>query len=344
MRRRAFEGVEALIRIISLAGFLFATGSALAADDAVIRIGIIGLDTSHAPAFAKEFNATPSKPDLVGFRVVAAYPKGSPDIESSVKRVPEYIKSVEKVGVKIVNSIDELLTQVDAVLLESNDGRPHAEQVLPVLKAHKPVFVDKPVAGSLVDAVRMYEAAEHFKTPMFSSSSLRFGPVAQQMRNGKLGRVLGADAYSPCHLESTHPDLFWYGIHGVETLFTVMGPGCASVVRVNQKDQEVVMGTWSDGRVGIFRGLHTGKPGYGGTVFGEKGNGQIGDFVGYRPLVLEIASFFRTGKPPVSSAETLELYAFMEAADESKRKSGAPVSIADTLKKARAEAAPKPLR
>src|SRR5262249_56710125 len=126
-------------------------------------------------------------PDLAGFRVVAAYPKGSPDIESSVKRVPQYTADVQKLGVEIVGSIDELVKRVDAVLLETNDGRPHAEQVLPVLKAGKPVFIDKPVAGSLVDAVRIFEAAEHFKAPVFSSSSLRFAEGAQAIRAGKLG-------------------------------------------------------------------------------------------------------------------------------------------------------------
>lgn len=319
-------------------------GNAIMADEPNLRIGIIGLDTSHATAFVKEFNADPPAADLRGLRVTAAYPKGSNDIESSVTRVPGYTANVKKAGVKIVESIGALLAEVDVVLLESNDGRPHAEQVLPVLRARKPVFVDKPVAGTLVDAIRMYEAANHFQTPMFSSSSLRFSPMAQQLRNGYFGRVLGADAFSPCHLEKTHPDLFWYGIHGVETLFTVMGTGCQSVTRIKQDKQEVVVGEWNDGRVGVFRGIHKGKAGYGGVVYGEKGIGPIGDFTGYRPLVVELAKFFRTGKAPVDAAETLELYAFMEAADESKRQGGAKVSIEATMAKAKAGAVSNPLR
>ena len=47
-----------------------------------------------------------------------------------------------------------------------------------------------------------------------------------------------------------------------------------------------------------------------------------GGYGGYEPLVVEIAKFFKTGKPPVSAEETLEIFAFMEAADESKRKGG----------------------
>src|SRR5438128_327107 len=206
---------------------LLLTTAAPAADP--IKVGIIGLDTSHVTAFTKDLNDPAAKPDLAGFRVVAAYPPGSKDIASSVRRVPDYINDVKKLGVEIVDSIDELLKRVDCVLLESNDGRPHAEQVLPVFKAGKPVFIDKPVAGSLVDAVRIYDASEYFKVPVFSSSSLRYAPATQALRAGKVGRVLGADAYSPCELEPHHPDLYWYGIHGVETLYTVMGTGCQTV-------------------------------------------------------------------------------------------------------------------
>ncbi|MDA0818119.1 MAG: gfo/Idh/MocA family oxidoreductase, partial [Planctomycetota bacterium] len=107
----------------------------VAAADEPIRVGIIGLDTSHAPAFMKLFNNAESADHVPGCRVVAAYPQGSRDIASSVSRVPEYTKVIQEAGVEIVGSIDELLTKVDAVLLESNDGRVHLEQAAPVLAA-----------------------------------------------------------------------------------------------------------------------------------------------------------------------------------------------------------------
>jgi predicted dehydrogenase len=308
------------------------------------RVGVIGLDTSHAPAFVKLLNDSKAPPELAGFRVVAAYPQGSRDIQSSVKRVPEYTKQVKALGVEIVDSIDELLKRVDVVLLESNDGRPHAEQVLPVLRAGKPVFVDKPVAGSLVDVLRIYEAAEHFHVPLFSSSALRYTKGAQALRNGKVGKVLGAEAYSPCELERTHPDLYWYGIHGVETLYTVMGAGCQSVVRIHTGNTDVAVGTWEGGRVGVFRGMRDKGMGYGGTVFGEKGIGEIGPSDHYPPLVAQIADFFRTRTPPVESKETIEIYTFMEAADESKLRGGIPVPMREVYEKALAESRKNPLR
>ncbi len=301
-----------------------------------IRVGIIGLDTSHCVAFAKLMNGDSSASPLGECRVVCAYPQGSKDIESSVSRVPGYTAEMRDLGVEIVDSIDDLVAQVDAVLLETNDGRPHLEQVLPVLKAGKPVFVDKPIAGSLVDALAIFAAADRFGTPVFSSSSLRFTKAALQARGGHLvGKVLGAETYSPATLEPTHPDLYWYGIHGVEQLFTVMGPGCQSVARTSTESTDIVVGTWEDGRLGTFRGTRSGPHNYGGTVFGEKGEASTGGYEGYAGLVQEIARFFQTGEPPVSAEETIEIYAFMTAADVSKHNGGGAVSLQSVLDEAR---------
>jgi hypothetical protein len=311
---------------------------ATAVNRAEIRVGIIGLDTSHAIAFAKELNSPKAGDDISGCRVVAAYPQGSADIESSAGRIPKYTEQIEGMGIEIVGSVTDLLERVDAVLLETNDGRPHFEQGLEVIRAGKPVFIDKPLAASLVDCVALYQAADHFEVPMFTSSSLRYMANAQAVRNGAIGKVYGCDAYSPASLEPTHPDLFWYGIHGVEALFTVMGTGCEKVTRTSTPGVDVVVGQWSEGRIGTFRGVREGAKGYGGTAFGEKGMKQIGPYAGYRPLVTEIVKMFRTGKRPIDAAETLEIYAFMEAAQESKRRGGAEVSLQEVMQLAREQA------
>jgi hypothetical protein len=296
------------------------------------RVGMIGLDTSHSTAFVKVLNATGASPDYKGYRVVAAYPYGSRDIESSTKRIPDYTEEVKKQGVTIVDSIDNLLKSVDVVLLETNDGRLHREQVVPVLKAGKRVFIDKPMAASLADVIAIFDASKNYKIPLFSASSLRYitgiGGIDKS-------QVLGADTFSPAVLEKTHPDLFWYGIHGVEALYTVMGTGCQSVVRTHTEGTDVVVGTWADGRVGTFRGTRTGKHDYGGTVYLTSGNVRLGPYNGYEPLLKEIITYFETGVAPVSPEETIELFAFMEAADESKRRGGAAVRLDSVLEKAR---------
>ncbi len=301
-----------------------------------IRAGIIGLDTSHVLAFTKTLNETPQKPEVMGVKLVAAYPKGSPDIAGSVKRVPEYTEKVKALGVEIVDSIDALMEKVDVVFLETNDGRPHLEQLRPCLKHHKPVFIDKPIAASLVDAIRIFDEAKAAGVPVFSASSLRFGKSTLEVRGGSLGVVKRADTFSPASLEPTHPDLFWYGIHGVESLFTVMGKGCLTAKRGTSPEGTIqVTGDWGDGRSGSF----TEKKGYGGKAIGEKGEAEVGKYEGYDVLLFEIVKFFRTGIAPVTPEETLEIYAFMEAADESKRRGGAEVTLKEVLDKARAEAA-----
>jgi predicted dehydrogenase len=321
----------------SITVFILTSLTARAEERTPLKAGIIGLDTSHVVAFTKLLNGPKKQGALADVRIVAAYPGGSPDLPDSRDRVGKFTAQLrDELGVEIVGSIDELLKKVDVVLLESVDGRPHLEQVRPVFQAHKPVFIDKPVAGSLADAIQLFELAKESGTPCFSSSSLRFSPGILAMRHDpKVGVVLGCAAYGPCPLEPHHPDLFWYGIHGVETLYTIMGPGCRSVTRTHTKGTDVVTGTWKDGRVGTFRGIRNGASGYGALVFGSKGIAPSGGYGGYEPLVVEICKFFKTGRPPVSAEETIEIFAFMEAADESKRQGGAPVSLESVLEKAR---------
>lgn len=302
----------------------------------VIKVGIIGLDTSHVAAFTKAMNDPKATDEMATVEVVAAYPGGSPDIPDSANRLEGFTKQLAGMGVEIVDSIDTLLSKVDAVLLESVDGRPHLAQARPVIEAGKPLFIDKPVAGSLADAVEIFRLAKEANVPCFSSSSLRFSSsVLGAKSDDKIGGVYGCDVYGPCTLEQHHPDLFWYGVHGVETLFTIMGPGCVSVTRVHTDGTDLVTGVWSDGRIGTFRGIRSGKSGYGGTIFGKNGVFPVGKYEGYKPLVIEIARFFHSGKPPVSADETIEMFTFMEAADESKRHGGKSVSLESVLAKAK---------
>ncbi len=311
---------------------LLTAAVALAAD---LRIGIIGADTSHVGAFTKLINDHTDPNHVPGGKVTVLYKSGSKDIESSWSRVEGYAKEMQdKYGVKIVDSVEALCREVDAVLLESVDGRPHLEQARPVLKAGKPVFIDKPVAGSLRDAVEIYKLAKANKVPVFSSSSYRYYATMVELQKAKTGRVRGAISYGPCALEPHHPDFFWYGIHATEALFTIMGTGCQSVVRTATADTDVTTGTWADGRTGVFYGLRGGASPHKVIVFGTDAVVEQKAADGnYAPLVREIMKFFQTGIAPVSPEETLEIYAFMEAADESKRRGGAPVKISEVMEK-----------
>ena len=302
---------------------------------AELRIGIIGLDTSHCTEFTRRFNDATDKNYIPGGKVVAAFKGGSPDIQESWSRVEDYTKQLqEKYGVKIVDSIEELCAQVDVVMLESVDGRPHLEQARPVFKAKKPIFIDKPVAGSLHDAIEIFRLAKESNVPCFSSSSLRYYPGLIELKNTNVGEIKGAISTGPAHLESHHPDLFWYGIHPTEALFTIMGTGCETVVRTSTPDTDVVTGVWKGGKVGTLRGLRNAAEPYRVTLFGSKAVLDQKPGGDYTPFLREVMSFFQTGVAPVSPEETIEIFAFMEAADDSKRQGGGTVKISDVMKKA----------
>ncbi len=295
------------------------------------RIGIIGLDISHAISFTKTINSNPA--DFNDYQIVAAYPFGSQTIASAAERIPKYTQQVQTFGVKIVNSIADLLQEVDVVLLETNDGRMHLAQALEVINAGKPLFIDKPIAASLSDAAKIFKAAKEKNVPVFSSSALRYTPNVQTVLSGEYGKVNHATTYSPAILEPTHPDLYWYGIHGVEMLFAVMGPDCESVTRTSTANADVVTGVWKDGRTGTFTGLRDSGSNFGGTCFCENKVVELGPFTSYTPLIKTIITFFETGVAPVSSAETMQILAFMDAADLSKKKSKI-IRLKDIYKKA----------
>lgn len=303
-----------------------------------LRVGFVGLDTSHAGAFAKLIREAPESSAASKLQIVAAWPGGSPDIPSSADRVAGYTQEFERLGIEIVGSLDALLPKVDAVILTSLDGRAHLPQVVPILRAGKPVFIDKPLAADLADAVAIDRAAKAFGGRWFTSSSLRFTPTIWRYRTNTDRPVLGVHAWSPCSLEPHHTDLAWYGIHGVEALFTAMGTGCESVSRTRSEGADVSVGRWSDGRIGLFRGIRDGSQGYGLTVFGKDYIESDAKYEGYGPLVEQIALFLLGGPAPVDPVESLEIMAFIQAAQASSDRGGAPVKTSEVMAAAQLEA------
>jgi hypothetical protein len=304
----------------------------------VVRVGMVGLDTSHVVAFTRALNKPGNTGDLAGVKIVAAYPGGNDSFPLSRDRVKGFTGQVRELGVEIVDSIEALLPKVDVVLLESVDGREHLAQVEPVFKARKPVFIDKPLAHNLADALKIQALGKKYGTPWFSSSSLRFQPKLQSLlHSDQLGEIVGCDAFSQSRAGIGHDDLAWYGVHGVEILYAVLGPGCISVTRVQTDKCEQVTGTWSGGRIGTYRGIreHTHQTGFGAAIFGMKSIQQISLPSDYDGLLAEIAKFCKTKQPPVDNDVTLEMFAFIAAADESKRRGGAPVTLESVIAQAR---------
>ena len=295
-----------------------------------VRVGLVGLDSSHAVEFTALLN-DPARPDHVkGARVVAAFRGGSPDVEASAKRIDRFTAELrDRWKVELVASVPELLQRVDAVIITSVDGRAHLPQFRQLLPTRKPVFIDKPLAASLADAREIARLARAAGTPVFSSSSLRFVPeIATVKAEQKVMPLAGAFAWGPAPTEPHHPDLFWYGVHEVEILYTLLGPGCTGVARVTSPGSDLVVGRWRDGRLGTLRGSRDGMRAYGAVAFGK--NEVLVREVrehGYAGLVGEVVRFFQTGVSPVPLDTTLEMMAFMEAADASKARGGLEIPL-----------------
>jgi hypothetical protein len=303
-------------------------------DPRVLRAGILGCDTSHVIAFTNLINSPGATGPLADVEVTIAYPGGSNDLPASRDRLPQFVAQLREKGITIVDSPEALVEQCDAILLESVDGRVHLEQFKAIAKG-KPVFIDKPAAASLADVIAIFEVAASTNTPVFTSSSLRFQDAVHKVSIDKsLGKILGIETAGPLQIEPHHPDLFWYGIHGVEPLFAMLGPGCKTVVRVDSPLASSVVGKWSDGRLGTYFGTKDSKANYAITAYGSEKIAQHSVAASYDQAVREICQFFLTRKPPVSAEETIEIFAFMEAADESKQRGGEPVELAEIISRA----------
>lgn len=296
----------------------------------MIRFGIVDFDTSHAVEFTRRLNHIDIAEDqwVEGARVVAGVPGTS---RIAPELIPKYTAEMEKYGVTLHDDPADLLGKVDAVMIESVDGSVHLARALPFLKKGMPTYVDKPFACSLADAKEMFKVAMESHVPLMSSSSLRYAPevVAAKEGKGAGGAVIGVSTYGPAPTHPRNPGLFHYGIHPVEMLFTLMGPGCTRLTCLSEPGADLVSGVWGDGRIGSVRGIRAGSREYGFTLFGEKDvatQGVSTQFI-YRELLKRIVSLFETRQLPIDPRETLEIVAFIEAAKKSGDAGGAPVTI-----------------
>jgi predicted dehydrogenase len=347
------------LMFVAVVGILGSIAQVHAADP--VRVGILGIDNFGSVAYTEFLNRPHAEGVFAGVRVVAAYPIGSDDYPDSANLLAQWKKQLLEMyqkpadpkdavpPIEMVDSVEELLKRCDAVMIFSMDGRLHLAQATAVLKAHKPLFISRPLASSVADAVAILKLAEELKTPCWSSSQHRFSGGFSGMRNHpEVGRVIGCDVYGGYSTKAPEADKLTQTIHSLETLVTIMGPGIKQVSCTSTPTAESITAVWSDGRVGTYRGIKEGAVKYSATVFGEKGvstsgiyghgvpvNGVVpttDKYVGYEGLATEIAKFFKGGPAPVTAAETLEIFAVMQAAEESKTKNGAAVPLPELWK------------
>ncbi len=297
-----------------------------------MKIGIIGLDTSHVSAFTKFLNGTEGEGAASDARVVVAFPGGSPDMAASRDRVAGFTTELrDTYDVSMVDSPEAVADACDAILLCSVDGRVHRDQFSRIAGAGKPIFIDKPFASTVSDAEAMADLAARNGTRAFCSSALRFSTALTDVLDQEAaGAVTGADFCGPMAIEPTSPGLFWYGVHTVEMLYASLGTGCRSVVAASTDEHDCLIGVWEDGRLGTIRGNRTGNNDFQGMVHFAGRTAHVDIATASRPffssLLDEVMNFFKGGESPVSLDTSVEMVRFMEAGNLS-RESGEVVPL-----------------
>ncbi len=289
----------------------------------MIKLGILDFDTSHVTAFADRLSHknVPMDQWVDGAQIVVGC---AGDSKISPERIPGYVEAIKKLGIPLVEKPEEMIGKVDGMLIESQEGGVHLERARPFLEKGIPCYIDKPFTCSSRDAKKIFELARTNKTVVFSSSSLRYTPELVAFNVDKsMSKVQGVLAYGPCPLfdanPKLNPGLYHYGIHAVEILYTLMGPGCTRVTSAHEKGVDVVTGHWSDGRVATVRGIRAGKSEYGALVFTDKGVVPLTlntKYI-YKELLKKIVEMFQSKKSPVEEIVTIEIMAFIEAANKS---------------------------
>ena len=297
----------------------------------MIKVGMVDFDTSHVVAFTQRINHVDvdSEQWVNGAKVTLGCPGES---LLSPERIPGFTQQMQKYGIPLVDTPEEIIGHVDAVMVESVDGSVHYDRTLPFLEAGIPIFIDKPLACSLEHAKAIAALAKERNVPIFSASSLRYAPevVKTQKAQGTEGKIVGAEVYTTATQHPRNPGLFHYGIHGVETLYALMGPGCQSVWATSNKDTDVISGIWYDGRIGTLRGIRKGHSGFGFTAYHDKSivRTSINTNFIYREILKKIIKMFETGEPPIDISESIEIIAFIEATARSANNHGSKTELA----------------
>ncbi|NMA64665.1 MAG: Gfo/Idh/MocA family oxidoreductase [Clostridiaceae bacterium] len=288
-----------------------------------MKLGIIGLDSSHAIAFCKALNNPEYEYYIPDHEVVAAYPgEISYDFDMSYQRMIPFTEEIrDKYGVKIENSIEKVMDQVDAVFLEQVDARKRLQQFEIIASYGKPVFIDKPLALSSKEANSIIELAQKNNLPLLSTSSLRYiDCLTEALSDDSNGEINGADFLSPMPIKESQPGFFWYGNHATDMLFRTLGSECKSVKVIPSKNTDIIVGEWKDNRIGVIRGSRNYIDSYMGVIHRNQPviiNPSKDKRFMYDCLLEQIIKMFDTKVMPISFEEMFKVVSFIEAANKS---------------------------
>lgn len=287
-----------------------------------MRIGAIGIDSSHLGAFAGRINAL-HRAGGTPCQVVGHWTADAGGAS------PELLAAAANHAGTPAPDFDRLLAGVDGVMVLDVDGARHAGSVIAALNRGLPVFVDKPMTCSLADAERVLAAARQPGTRCFSASCLRFAAGVTDIPRDGLGKIVAVDAFGSDQTREPMSGLWYYGCHTVEMVGAIMGPGVRRVRGCEVQERTVADFEYRDGRLARLRFERSGYASFGATVHGTHGVHQFRDDLAgaYDRLVGAMVRFFEGGPAPVDLRETVEHVGAIEAVHRSISADGAWVDV-----------------
>lgn len=280
-----------------------------------MKIGLIGLDTSHSEIFTKLLNDSKDTHHVTGAQITHVIPTYSEDLPLSKERFPHYYEIVtNKYGVIPVESVEELITAVDAVIIGTVDGRNHLDWFKKVVSYSKPIFIDKPVVMSSEEMKELIRLSKVHNTPVMSSSSLRYSETVEALSNNT--DIQSGYFFGPTPRQEQMPGYFWYGIHLVEMVVTIFGTDVESVKVETYKDCEQIHIKFADGKHAIIRGENDWHNRFGAILHSKESVYSLRLWEEEKPyyasLIEQVVRFFETRNSPVPIEETEKIVRLVE--------------------------------
>lgn len=289
----------------------------------LIRVGMLGIENSHSVAYTRLWQGDAAPQERVeGARVVACLYQGRTDQDAEDEK--KFLRQLQEMGVeKVVARPEQMLGEVDAVAVVSRAGNEHLALAEPFLKAGLPTFVDKPLATDLAVARRIVALAQEHGAPLFSASAIRYAPQVTefQSRRDEVGAVRTGSVWSPASR-----DLGFYGIHAIELMSALWGPGAQWVSAFHSDDKHLAWVGYDSGAVFAVHLVRYGSPGFGFTYLGEKKSGAVQVSSTYLPIARIMTQMFRDRQMPLNLEVCLESIAILEAFRKSQ--DGAVIELA----------------
>ena len=304
-----------------------------------IRLGIIGMTegNGHPYSWSAMFNKfdREAMPRECPFPVIPVYlakenydtmgiPGAHMDYVACDKRSDaEHVAKLSLVP-NVLDKPEEMIGKVDAVIIATDIGSEHVKRAKPFIEAGLPIFIDKPLCDNRAD-LEYFTGLFESGYPLMSSSSMRFCKEFVPYHGGntrELGELRLVMYGMPKKWET-------YGIHSLEAIYPIVGPGFESVVNTGSFKRNVVHLKHKRGVDVILTGIYDcGVPSM--VLAGTGGNVELkakDSYSSFRNQLVSFVDFLKTGVRPYPWQETTELMMLVIAGIESREQGGKEIRI-----------------